>query len=468
MRQPWSPASWRSRPAAQLPAYDDAAALAEAGRQLAAHPPLIFAGEAAALRARLAQVAEGRAFLLQGGDCAESFDDLGADSVRGTFRVMLQMAVVLTFAAACPVVKVGRIAGQFAKPRSSASETVGGVTLPSYRGDIVNDSGFDAAARRADPQRLLRAHAHSAATLNLLRALAQGGYADLHRVHRWTTDFVRGSPQGQRYAELADRIAEALAFMRACGLDAASAPQLREVEFYTSHEALHLPYEEALTRRREDDGEEGDAPVHGDGDGDGWYAGSAHLLWLGERTRAPDGAHVEYLRGVANPVGVKLGPAAEPDDVLRLLDRLDPDDAPGRTVLIARMGADRVGERLAPLVRAVARAGRRVVWCCDPMHGNTVATGTGVKTRDFQAILAEVRGFFAVHAAEGTHPGGVHFEMTGQDVTECTGGAQGLTEADLAARYRSACDPRLNGSQSLELAFLIAGMLGQQRRGRGA
>jgi 3-deoxy-7-phosphoheptulonate synthase len=452
MSRPWSPASWRERPARQMPVYADAAALADAERRLAAAPPLIFAGEGAALRARLAAVARGEAFLLQGGDCAESFDDLGADAVTGTFRVILQMAVVLTYAAACPVVKVGRIAGQFAKPRSSDTETADGVSLPSYRGDIVNGSAFTVEAREPDPQRLLQAYAHSAATLNLLRALAQGGFADLHEVHRWTAGFVRSSPQGERFEELAGRIAESLAFMQACGFDATRTPQLHAVEFYTSHEALHLPYEEALTRRSDD--------------GRRWYGGSAHLLWLGERTRDPDGAHVEFLRGLDNPVGVKLGPAASGDDVLRLLDVLDPDDTPGRMVLISRMGADRVAERLPALVRAVRRAQRTPVWCCDPMHGNTVTASNGYKTRDFGRILAEVKGFFDVHAQEGSYAGGVHFEMTGQDVTECRGGAQALTDDALVQRYRSACDPRLNGAQSLELAFLIAGMLKARRSAR--
>jgi 3-deoxy-7-phosphoheptulonate synthase len=441
----WSPSSWRSRPLRQLPAYPDATALARAEQRLAAWPALIFPGEIAQLRERLAAVARGEAFLLQGGDCAESFDEFGHEAVESTFRVLLQMAVVLTYAAACPVVKVGRIAGQFAKPRSSETETIEGVTLPSYRGDIVNGSAFAPASRQPDPARLLTAYSHSAGTLNLLRALAQGGFADLREVHRWTSDFVRSSPQGERFEELADRITESLAFMEACGFDAASTPQLHAVEFYTSHEALHLHYEEALTRREPGPGR--------------WYGGSAHLLWLGERTRALDGAHVEYLRGIANPIGVKLGPSADPDDVLRLLDLLDPRREPGRIVLISRMGSDKVADRLPPLLRAVRAAGRTPVWCCDPMHGNTVTASNGLKTRDFDRILQELRGFFAAHAQEGTYPGGLHFELTGQDVTECRGGAQALTDEGLASRYRSACDPRLNGSQSLELAFQIAGVL---------
>ena len=448
----WTPASWRQRPVSQMPTYPDPAALAAARRQLSAQPPLIFGREADTLRERLAQVSRGEAFLLQGGDCAESFDDLGATTVRDTFRVILQMAVVLTFAASCPVVKVGRIAGQFAKPRSSDVESADGLSLPSYRGDIVNGAEFSAAARTPDPQRLLRAYGHSAATLNLLRAMAQGGFADLHEVHRWTADFVRTSPQGERFEAVAQSIGEALAFMEACGFGASRSPQVTGVEFYTSHEALHLDYEEALTRRDDASGS--------------WYGGSGHMLWLGERTRALDGAHVAYLRGIANPIGCKLGPSARADDLLRLLDVLNPDNAEGRMVLITRMGAALLEERLPALIETVQRAQRSVVWCCDPMHGNTVATDTGIKTRDFPRILAEVRSFFAVHAAAGSYAGGVHFEMTGQDVTECTGGAQGLTEAGLQARYRSACDPRLNGSQSLELAFLVAEMLKARRRAR--
>ena len=431
-----------------MPAYPDPAQLDAVCAQLRQFPPLIFAGEVQALRAQLAEVAAGRAFLLQGGDCAESFDTLDGEAARETLRVMLQMAVVLTYAAARPVVKVGRIAGQYAKPRSADHETQGGVTLPSYRGDIVNGAGFTAAARAPDPTRLLRAYSASAATLNLLRALAQGGFADLHQLHAWTTDFVRASPQGQRYAELAGRIGESLAFMAAMGFHSDNTPQLREVSFYTSHEALLLPYEEALTRR---------------GDGPGWYGGSAHLLWLGERTRQLDGAHIAYLRGIVNPVGVKIGPTATPDEVLALLEALDPARQPGRVLLITRMGAGRLAERLPPLLAAVRDAGRPVIWCCDPMHGNTVATASGVKTRDFGNIVQEVREFFAAHAQAGTVAGGLHVELTGQDVTECRGGGQNLGDAELAARYTSACDPRLNGSQSLELAFLVADLLKAQR-----
>ena len=446
----WTPASWRRRPAAQLPDYPDTRALAEVEERLAHSLPLVFAGEIQTLRQQLAEVAAGRAFLLQGGDCAESFADHSEPAITDTFRVLLQMAVTLTFAAACPVVKVGRLAGQFAKPRSAATETRHGVTLPSYRGDIVNDLDFSPAARQPDPRRQLRAYAQSAATLNLLRALAQGGFADLHRVQQWNLDFLRASPQGARYQDLADRISETLAFMRACGLDAATDPQVRQVSFYTSHEALLLGYEQALTRLDPQTGE--------------WYDGSAHFLWIGERTRQLDGAHVEFMRGIANPIGLKVGPTVDPDALLRLLDALNPANQPGRLTLISRMGAERIEAVLPPLIRAAQREGRAVVWCCDPMHGNTQETGAGYKTRSFARILAEMQRFFAIHRAEGGIPGGMHFELTGQDVTECLGGAQAITEQGLADRYHTQCDPRLNASQSLELAFLIAETLKDYRQ----
>ncbi|HRE54630.1 MAG TPA: 3-deoxy-7-phosphoheptulonate synthase class II [Candidatus Competibacter sp.] len=449
-RSCWSPRGWRDRPAAQQPVYDDELALAEVEERLATSLPLVFAGEIRALREQLADVAAGRAFLLQGGDCAESFADFNERAITDTFRVLLQMAVVLTFAAACPVVKVGRMAGQFAKPRSAPTESRAGTVLPSYRGDIVNALDFTADARQPDPRRQLRAYAQSAATLNLLRALAQGGFADLHRVQQWNLDFLRTSPQGERYHDLAHRISETLAFMRACGLDAATEPQVRQVQFYTSHEALLLGYEQALTRQ--------------DPSTDDWYDGSAHFLWIGERTRQPDGAHVEFMRGIANPIGLKLGPTADPDMLVRLLDLLNPDDRPGRLTLIARMGADKIETALPPLIRMVQREGRQVIWSCDPMHGNTRETGNGYKTRPFARILDEVRAFFAIHRAEGSIPGGMHFELTGQDVTECVGGAQAITEQGLADRYHTHCDPRLNASQSLELAFLIAETLKDYRR----
>ncbi|HEX4569087.1 MAG TPA: 3-deoxy-7-phosphoheptulonate synthase class II [Dongiaceae bacterium] len=449
----WSPESWRGKPIEQTPDYPDPAKLAAAEARLRGYPPLVFAGEARRLMEMLGEVAEGRGFLLQGGDCAESFAEFSANNIRDTFRVLLQMAVVLTFGAALPVVKVGRMAGQFAKPRSAPTETIGGVELPSYRGDNINGIEFTAAARTPDPERLVQAYNQSAATLNLLRAFAQGGFADLHRVHRWNLDFVADSPLGHRYAELADRLSETLDFMAACGMTAESTPQIRETEFFTSHEALHLAYEQALTRVDSLTGK--------------WYACSAHMLWIGDRTRQVDGAHVEFARGIENPIGLKCGPSMEADDLLRLIDLLNPGNVPGRLTLIARMGADKVEARLPPLLRAVKRAGAKVVWSCDPMHGNTIKSSNGYKTRPFDRVLAEVRGFFAAHQAEGSHAGGVHVEMTGQDVTECIGGAKAVTEQSLADRYHTHCDPRLNASQALELAFLIAGALKQERAHQG-
>ena len=449
MKRNWTPDSWRGRPAEQIPDYPDAQAAAQVESELAKYPPLVFAGEARKLRARLADVAAGRAFLLQGGDCAESFEEFSADNIRDTFRVLLQVAVVLTFAGSMPVVKVGRMAGQFAKPRSRPTETRDGVELPAYRGDIINDIEFTEEARRPDPARQLRAYGQSAASLNLLRAFATGGYADLRRVHRWTLGFVDRSPIGERFRDLADRTTEALAFMEACGVDSESFPELRETEFFTSHEALLLPYEQALTRV---DSTSGD-----------WYSTSAHMLWVGDRTRDPDGAHIEYLRGIANPLGLKLGPDIDADGLLRLIEILNPANEHGRMTLVTRFGTGRVQEHLPALIRAVERAGRSVVWACDPMHGNTVTADNGYKTRSFDRILGEVSDFFAVHRAEGTHPGGLHFEMTGQDVTECLGGAQEITEQSLSDRYHTHCDPRLNASQSLELAFLIAETLKSQR-----
>lgn len=442
MTAPWTPTSWRLHPVQQLPHYPDAEALADVEARLRAFPPLVFAGEVRRLESALAQVAQGQAFLLQGGDCAESFREFNANNLRDTFRVLLQMAVVLTFGAACPVVKVGRLAGQFAKPRSSDQESLGGEILPSYRGDIINDLQFEAEARRPDPSRMLTAYSQAAATLNLLRAFAQGGYADLHQVHRWTLDFVAGSPQEERYRVLCDRLTEALAFMEACGLNSSNTPQLRETEVFTSHEALLLPFEEALTRV---DSTSGD-----------YYDCSAHMLWIGDRTRQPDGAHVAFLRGVANPLGLKCGPSLGADELLRLIDILNPENRPGRLTLITRFGSEQVTEKLPPLIHAVQREGRQVVWSCDPMHGNTVKADSGYKTRPFARILAELQGFFAVHLAEGSHAGGVHLEMTGQNVTECIGGAQAIGDGDLSSRYHTHCDPRLNASQALELAFLIA------------
>jgi 3-deoxy-7-phosphoheptulonate synthase len=446
----WTPDSWRSRPIRQVPAYPDPAKLAATEARLRGYPPLVFAGEARRLKAALAQVAEGRAFVLQGGDCAESFNDFTANIIRDTFRVLLQMAVVLTFGASVPVVKLGRMAGQYAKPRSSDTETIAGETLPSYRGDIINGPDFTSEARVPDPQRMEMGYFQSAGTLNLLRAFATGGYADLHQVHRWNLGFVARSPATDRYSDLASRIDETLSFMAACGMTSATTPQIRETDFFTSHEALLLPYEQALTRV---DSTSGD-----------WYACSAHFLWIGERTRQPDGAHVEFLRGVKNPIGLKVGPSMTPDELLRLIDILNPENEPGRLTLISRMGAEKVARVLPALLRATRREGRQVPWLCDPMHGNTITTTTNVKTRSFDSILAEVRGFFDAHASEGTWAGGVHVEMTGRNVTECVGGAHHLTEADLAQSYETFCDPRLNAEQSLELAFLVAEELKARRQ----
>ena len=452
MAERWTPDSWRSKPVLQMPQYPNAGALADVEAQLATFPPLVFAGEARNLKKALARVAKGEAFLLQGGDCAESFAEHGANNIRDFFRVFLQMAVVLTYAGALPVVKVGRIAGQFAKPRSSPTEKVDGVELPSYRGDIINDISFTAQARMPDPQRQLMAYRQSAATLNLLRAFATGGYANLASVHQWMLGFLKDSPQFRRYKELADRISEALNFMRACGLDLEAHPELRATDFYTSHEALLLGYEQALTRV---DSTTGD-----------WYATSGHMIWIGDRTRQLDHAHIEYFRGIRNPIGLKCGPSLKPDELLKLADVLNPDNEPGRLTLITRFGNDKVGEHLPGIVRAIQREGRSVVWSCDPMHGNTITSNTGYKTRPFDRILSEVKTFFSVHAAEGTHAGGIHLEMTGQDVTECLGGARAITHEDLSDRYHTVCDPRLNAEQSIDLAFLIAELLKQERAGR--
>ncbi|TBW09368.1 3-deoxy-7-phosphoheptulonate synthase class II [Azotobacter chroococcum] len=439
MKPNWTPDSWRTRPIQQQPEYPDTTHLAQVEATLAGYPPLVFAGETRELRRLFAEVSQGRAFLLQGGDCAESFAEFSSSKIGDTVKVLLQMAVIMTFAAGCPVVKVGRMAGQFAKPRSAGSETVDGVTLPAYRGDIVNGIDFDERSRTPDPQRLLQAYHQSTATLNLLRAFAQGGFADLHQLHQWNLDFISDEALSEKYSQLAGRIDESLAFIRACGLK--STPQLHKTSFFTAHEALLLNYEQALTRQDSLTGE--------------WYDCSAHMLWIGDRTRQPDGAHVEFLRGVGNPIGVKVGPSMDPDELLRLIDSLNPDNDPGRLNLIVRMGADRVEEHLPALIRAVQREGRQVLWSSDPMHGNTIKAG-GYKTRAFESILHEVRQFFAVHRAEGSHAGGIHIEMTGQNVTECIGGSRAVTEERLSDRYHTHCDPRLNADQALELAFLIA------------
>jgi len=452
MAERWTPDSWRKKPVLQVPDYPDAKALADVEGQLATFPPLVFAGEARNLKKSLARVAAGEAFLLQGGDCAESFAEHGANNIRDFFRVFLQMAVVLTYAGALPVVKIGRIAGQFAKPRSSPTEKIDGVELPSYRGDIINDTAFTPEARIPDPSRQLSAYRQSAATLNLLRAFATGGFANLGSVHQWMLGFVKDSQQSRRYKELADRISDALNFMRACGLNLESHPELRATEFYTSHEALLLGYEQAFTRV---DSTTGD-----------WYATSGHMLWIGDRTRQLDHGHVEYFRGIKNPIGLKCGPSLKPDELLKLIDVLNPDNEPGRLTLINRSGADKVGDTLPQFVRAVQREGKSVVWSCDPMHGNTITSTSGYKTRPFDRILSELKSFFEVHAAEGTHAGGVHLEMTGQDVTECIGGARAITDEDLNDRYHTVCDPRLNAEQSIDMAFLIAEFLKQGRERR--
>jgi 3-deoxy-7-phosphoheptulonate synthase len=450
MTEHWSPSSWRSKPILQVPSYPDQNAVAEMEGRLKSWPPLVFAGEARALRKSLGDVAQGKAFLLQGGDCAESFAEHGADNIRDFFRVFLQMAVVLTFAGSMPVVKIGRIAGQFAKPRSSDNETKDGVTLPSYRGDIINGIEFDSAARIPDPARQEMAYRQSAATLNLLRAFAQGGYASLDNVNQWMLGFLSDSPQRNRYEALAARISETLDFMRAIGITAETHEGLRETDLYTSHEALLLGYEEALTRQ--------------DSLTNDWYATSGHMIWIGDRTRQPDHAHVEYCRGIKNPIGLKCGPSMDADGLLRLIELLNPADEAGRLTLIARFGSDKVGDHLPTLVRAVKASGRTVVWSCDPMHGNTISAG-GYKTRPFERVLREVQAFFQIHRAEGTHPGGVHIEMTGKDVTECTGGARAITADDLGDRYHTHCDPRLNAEQALELAFLIAELMKENRAG---
>ncbi|MCU1483774.1 MAG: phospho-2-dehydro-3-deoxyheptonate aldolase [Actinomycetia bacterium] len=441
----WTPSSWRERPAGQQPDWPDQAAFDRAQKQLATYPPLVFAGEARSLTDDLARVSRGEAFLLQAGDCAESFDAFSADAIRDKLKVILQMAVVLTYSSGVPVLKVGRIAGQFAKPRSSPTEMIGDLELPSFRGHIVNDIAPTADARTPDPDRLLTAYNQSSATLNLLRAFTKGGFADLNRVHAWNQEFVASSAQGQRYEAVAEGIDRAMRFMRACGVEVESQFNLHQVDFFTSHEALILGYEEALTRQ---DSLTGD-----------WYDCSAHMLWIGERTRELDGAHVEFLSGVKNPIGCKVGPSMAPEQVVELCETLNPERIPGRLTLISRMGADNIEDGLKPLLAAVRDAGHPVVWACDPMHGNTFTAPSGRKTRHFDAVLSEIKGFFAAHAAEGTWPGGVHIELTGDDVTECLGGAEEVLDAHLGERYETMCDPRLNGRQSLDLAFEVAELL---------
>ncbi|WP_417784086.1 class II 3-deoxy-7-phosphoheptulonate synthase [Terasakiella pusilla] len=451
MAQTWTPDSWRAKPIRQVPTYPDADKVTQVEKTLSTYPPLVFAGEARRLKAELANVAMGKGFLLQGGDCAESFAEFNANNIRDTFRVLLQMAVVLTFGASCPIVKVGRMAGQFAKPRSSDMETKDGISLPSYRGDAVNGMEFTEEARIPDPERLIQMYNQAASTLNLIRALAQGGYANLNKVHRWNLGFVNGTEEGNRYQDLSNRISDALAFMDACGINGDTTASLRETEFYTSHEALLLNYEQAMTR------------VDSTQDNEEWYDTSAHLVWIGERTRLLDEAHIEYMRGIANPIGCKVGPTMTPDELITLIDTLNPNNEAGKLTLITRMGADNIEKGLLPLLQRVKAEGRHIVWSCDPMHGNTVSAEGGYKTRHFDAVLGEVRGFFAAHKAAGTHAGGVHFEMTGQDVTECVGGTYEVKEGELGDRYHTHCDPRLNANQALEMAFLLADALKAER-----
>ena len=448
--QSWNPNSWRELPILQQPQYPDQEELKSVEGQLKSAPPLVFAEETRSLFKQLEDVCEGRAFLLQGGDCAESFSDFNAANIRDTFKTILQMAVVSTYGGKCPVVKIARMAGQYAKPRSADLETIDGVSLPSYRGDIVNSFEFTEEARIPDPQRLMKAYHNSAATLNLLRAFAQGGLADLHQVNRWNMGFVAANPQKERFQQLADKIQDALEFMEVCGINSTIAPSLKETDLYTSHEALLLGYEEALTRRD-----------HLSGD---WYDCSAHFVWIGERTRQLDHAHIEFFKGIKNPIGVKVGPGMDPDDLIRLIDAVNPDNIPGRLTLITRMGADVLPEKLPALVRRVQQEGRKVIWSSDPMHGNTEKATSGYKTRSFDNIMREISQFFAVHKSEGSYAGGVHLEMTGQHVTECTGGAYGLSDDDLAQRYKTQCDPRLNADQVLEVGFLVADLLKDARK----
>jgi|TARA_B100000927_G_scaffold85131_1_gene68432 3-deoxy-7-phosphoheptulonate synthase len=452
----WKPNSWRNYPVVQMPTYPDESKVNSVEAKLSFKPPLVFAGEVQALKKSLALAEKGNAFILQGGDCAESFSQFSANGIRDTFKVLLQMAVILTYGSSIPIIKIGRIAGQFAKPRSSDVEIIDGIELPSYRGDMINDMEFNKTARQPDPQRLIDGYEQSAATLNLIRAFAQGGMANLEKVHEWTLGFLNDTPETDKYREIANRISESLNFMKACGLTSSSVPQLRETDFFTSHEALLLNYEEALTREDTITAEKG------------WYATSAHLLWVGDRTRQFDHGHIEYLSGIQNPVGIKCGPSLEKDDLIRLLDKVNPNNESGKVVLICRMGSEKVNEHLPKLIKNIKANGKNVTWCCDPMHGNTIKASNGYKTRRVAEILNEVNNFFLVHKSEGTLPGGVHFEMTGSNVTECLGGANEVKESDLGSRYHTHCDPRLNGSQSLELAFLVSDLIKSFRNGKGS
>ncbi len=441
MKSQWSPSSWRSKPAKHMPIYKDANDLNKSIEKIRKFPPLVFAGEARSLKSKLANVADGKAFLLQGGDCAESFEDFHPDNIKNSFKVILQMAVVLTFGASCPVVKVGRIAGQFAKPRSSDKETIDGIELESYKGDIINGIDFTKEDRSPDPKRLIQAYNQSASTLNLLRAFSQGGYANLNKIHQWNLNFVE-EENANKFSQIADRIDECLAFMKACGINDNNVSQIYETEFFTSHEALLLEYEEALTRIDSTTGN--------------WYDVSAHMLWVGDRTRQLDGAHIEFVRGIENPVGIKVGPTSDPAELLKIIDYINPDNEAGKVTLICRMGADKIDNHLPAIIKKIQSEGKIVVWACDPMHGNTIKSESGFKTRPFEYIMNEVRNYMKIHKDKGTFPGGIHVEMTGKNVTECVGGAISIRDEDLSSRYHTHCDPRLNADQALELAFLVA------------
>jgi 3-deoxy-7-phosphoheptulonate synthase len=445
----WSPSSWQQKPAKHMPVYKNEKELNSTIEILKTYPPLVFAGEARNLEKQLAEVANGNAFLLQGGDCAESFSDFNPNNIRDSFKVMLQMAVVLTFGASCPVVKVGRMAGQFAKPRSQDTEIINNVELESYKGDIINSIAFDIKLRQPDPNRLIQAYNQSASTLNLLRAFAQGGFANLKQIHQWNLSYAEEGKSKKKFEKIANTIDECLAFMNACGINDQNVPQMNETDFFTSHEALLLQYEEALTRVDSTSGK--------------WYDVSAHMLWVGDRTRQLDGAHIEFLKGIANPLGIKVGPSVDADELLRIIEVLNPNNIPGRVTLICRMGAEKVANKLPKIISAVEKEGRKVVWACDPMHGNTVKASNGFKTRSLTNLIIEIEHFFQIHRAEGSYPGGIHLEMTGQDVTECIGGIQEIKESDLKSRYHTYCDPRLNASQSLELAFLLSEFLKDER-----
>ncbi len=447
--QNWDKTSWRSKPIKQQPTYKDEQLLKSVEQDLAKYPPLVFAGEVRSLKKDLAKASNGNAFLLQGGDCAESFKDFGAANIRDLFKVLLQMNVILMYAGSCPVVKVARVAGQFAKPRSSDFEEVDGVRLPSYRGDIINEIEFSAKSREPDPNKMLQAYNQAAATHNLLRAFSKGGLADLREVNRWNLDFVKEGSIGVKYQDLANQIKQSLDFMKACGIHSENTPRINETKVYTSHEALLLNYEEALTREDSMNG--------------GWYDCSAHMLWIGDRTRGVDDAHVEFLRGVQNPIGVKIGPSSSVDDMLKMCDILNPQNEAGRLNFIVRMGADKIDKLFPPLLQGIKKEGRNILWSIDPMHGNTIKASSNFKTREFESILSEVKSFFAIHKAENTNAGGIHLEMTGQDVTECTGGVSAVREEDLSDRYHTHCDPRLNASQALEMSFLIAEFLKEKR-----